>query len=92
MREDGKDAETISLLRAAVDAFEKPSLELLLVYGVTLYRNKMAEEALGVFQSCIYKGYKDYRIFNNMSVIYQKKGMSDWSEMYKKKSEELKKN
>ena len=56
MRKSGDEKKTIPLLRAAVREFEKPSAELLLVYGTTLYRNNETEEALGIFQKCIYDG------------------------------------
>ena len=92
MRKDGKDSKTIPLLRQAVIAFTKPSVDLLLVYGTTLYRNGFDEEALSVFQNCIYNGYKDWRVFRNMGIIYRKKGLEEWSEMYFKKAEKLKKN
>ncbi len=91
MRKAGKDSETMPLLRNAVKAFKNPSIELMLVYGVTLYRNGKDEEALAVFQNCIYRGYKDWRIYRNMGIIYRRKGIKEWAEMYMKKAEELKK-
>jgi len=92
MRKDGRDKETIPLLRQAVLEFKNPSIDLLLVYGVSLYRNDMDEEALNVFQKCVYNGSKDWRVFRNMGIIYRNKGLTEWSEMYLKKAEKLKKN
>ena len=92
MRKDGRDAETIPVLEAAVEAFKEPSVELLLVYGSTLYRNDRDEEALAVFQKCIYNGIKDWRLYRNIGVLYKNKGLNEWAEMYIKKSEKLKKN
>ncbi|MDC7227199.1 MAG: tetratricopeptide repeat protein [Spirochaetales bacterium] len=92
MRKDGRDSETIPLLESAVAAFKRPSPELLLVYGATLYRNGRDEDALNVFQKCIYNGSKDWRIFRNMGIIYKNKGLAEWADMYLKKAEKLKKN
>ena len=91
MRKDGKDKDTIPLLHQAVIAFKKPSVDLLLVYGTTLYRNGKPEEALNVFQKCLYNGHKDWRVFRNMGIIYREKGLSEWAEMYMKKADKLKK-
>jgi tetratricopeptide (TPR) repeat protein len=92
MRKSGNDAGTIPLMKAAVNAFKKPSLDLMLVYGVTLYRNNLDEEALNIFQKCIYDGFTDWRVFRNMGIIYRNKGMNEWSDMYFKKADDLKKN
>lgn len=91
MRKSGNDAGTIPLMKAAVEAFKKPSLDLMLAYGTSLYHNKLDEDALNIFQKCIYEGFADWRVFRNMGIIYKKKGLKDWSAMYFKKSEELKK-
>ncbi len=91
MRKEGRDSETLPLLKSAIEAFKKPSVDLLLVYGVTLYKNGMDEEALNVFQKCIYNGISDRRVYYNMSVIYHKKGLIEWAEMYRKKAEQSKK-
>ena len=91
MRKSGDDAGTIPLMREALKVFPKPSLELLIVYGSALYRADLDEEALNVFQKCLYEGYKDWRVFRNMGIIYKNRGMKEWSEMYLRKSDELKK-
>lgn len=91
MRKSGRDAETIPLLRRAVEEFKNPSIDLLLVYGASLYRNDFDEEALSVFQKCVYNGMNDWRVYKNLAIIYREKGLKDWSDMYLKKSEGLKK-
>ncbi|MBI9105565.1 MAG: tetratricopeptide repeat protein [Spirochaetales bacterium] len=89
MRKSDNDIGTLPLMEAAIDFFKKPSLDLMLVYGAALYRNNRDEEALNIFQKCIFEGYKDWRVFRNMGIIYKNKGMKEWSEMYMKKSKEL---
>ena len=91
MRESGRDKETIAVIKSAIDAFKKPSLDLFLVYGATLYRNGFDEEALAVYQNCIYNGMTDWRLFNNIGILYENKGMKDWAEMYFKKAGKIKK-
>ena len=92
MRKDGKDRETIPVLKSALEAFNKPSAELFLVYGSTLYRNGFNEEALAVFQKCVYNGINDWRLYKNMGVMYKNKGLTEWAEMYLKKAEKLKRS
>ena len=92
MRKSGRDFETIQVLQGAIALIKKPSTDLILVYGVTLYRNNRNEEALNVFQKMVYNGVNDWRVYRNMGIIYKNKGLNDWAEMYLKKSEGLKKN
>ena len=92
MRRNGEEENTIPLLREAVKAFGREAGELMLVLGTTLYRSGRTEEAMNIFQKCIYEGRADWRVYRNMSIIYRKKGLSDWAEMYRKKYEASKKN
>ncbi len=90
-RRSGNEVQAGLLLAAAIDYLPKPGTDLFLTYGVSLYRLGKPEEALTIFQKCLYSGHRDWRLFRNMGIIYREKGLKDYSKMYFSKAEEMKK-
>ena len=82
----GKRTTAVLLLKNSF-SFIKPSLELLLIYGVLLYREGDTKNALKSFRSVLDISPKDWRAHKNIGLAYKKQGMDAFAEKYLRNSE-----
>ncbi|TFG63818.1 MAG: tetratricopeptide repeat protein [Spirochaetales bacterium] len=66
------------------------SPDLLLVYGVLLYRSGNFEKALSAFRKVLEISPDDWRAFKNIGLVYKERGMRELSDKFLARSEEYK--
>ncbi len=86
MEKDGNRKGAIKLLEKALN-YLKPSSSLLLINGVLLYKEKEMEKALASFRKVLDIKKDDWRVYNNMGLIYKEKGIDEIADKYLKKAE-----
>lgn len=89
LEKGGRLKTAIQLLDKAM-RFVKPSNTLLLIYGVMLYKDSDDEKALSQFRTVIERDKTDWRAYYNMSMIYKRKGIEDFSQKYLRLAEQHK--
>ena len=76
LEKGGKRKTAILLIEKAV-RFIKPSTMLLLIYGILLSRESEYEKALSQFRKVIDLDKKEWRAYENISLIYRNQGVSE---------------
>ena len=86
-----KDTETaIELIDNALGYLKNPSLNLHLIKGVLCFKNKQFNTALDIFRSALNKNPNDWRIYNNIAIIYKEKGLIDYANQFFSRAAEYK--
>jgi tetratricopeptide (TPR) repeat protein len=70
--------------------FLKPSVDLRLIYGVLLFREKQDEKALAEFRLVLEDSKHDWRAYKNIAMVYQQKGIQDFADKFLAKAEKYK--
>ncbi len=68
----------------------KPTLSLSLILGVLKYKDGDTEGALEWFRKALSTSKKDWRAYQNIGIIYKRKGIVDFAEMFLSRARELK--
>ena len=69
--------------------FMKLDADLYLILGVLYFKNGDNEHAMKTFKECMDRFPKDWRIYSNISSIYEKQGLHQYAQKYKKMSEKI---
>jgi tetratricopeptide (TPR) repeat protein len=87
----GKINEAIELLNKALKFLINPSVNLQLIKGVLCYKNQQFDEALIIFRKALNRKPDDWRIYNNIGMIYKVKGITDFADQFFSRAREYKK-
>ncbi len=82
-----KKDTALELMQKALK-FMKFDADLYLILGVLYFKNSDNEQAMKAFRECMDKYPKDWRIYFNISRIYEKQGLHQYARKYKKMSEQ----
>ncbi len=86
----GKTETAIELIDNALGYLKHPSTNLKLIKGVLCFKNKQLDTALDIFRSALNKSSNDWRIYNNIAIIYKEKGLEDYAEQFFSRAAEYK--
>jgi len=86
----GRKYSAIKLLNSALEYIKTPSVNLQLIKGVLCYKNEQYDEALTVFRDALNQKPNDWRIYHNIAMIYQAKGIDDFAEQFFSRAKEYK--
>ncbi len=86
----GKRITAIELLDNALGYLKKPTIDLILIKGVLCFKEEQYNEALSCFRQTLDSNPGDWRIYNNIAMIYRKKGMADYAEQFLSRAEKYK--
>jgi len=85
----GNTKNAVFFLEKAL-SFIKPKLSLLLILGVLKYKDGDSEGALKTFRNALAVSKGDWRAYQNIGIIYKKKGIDSFAEMFFSRAEEYK--
>ena len=88
--QSGKTETAIELLDNALEYLKYPSINLHLIKGVLCFKNKQFDTALDIFRAALNKSPNDWRIYNNIAIIYKEKGLSDYADQFFSRASEYK--
>ena len=86
----GRTIQAIELIDSALIFLKKPSIDLFLIKGVLCYKEKQYDEALKAFRKTLNENSNDWRVYHNIAMIYQKKGIGNFAEQFFARAEEYK--
>jgi tetratricopeptide (TPR) repeat protein len=86
----GKIEQAIKLLNNALVYLKDPSINIRLIKGVLCFKNKNYDEGLKVFRKVLNVRTNDWRIYHNIAMIYQAKGIDDFAEQFFSRAKEYK--
>lgn len=88
----GKTIQAIELIDSAIKFLDKPSTDLFLIKGVLCYKEKQYDDALKSFRKTLNDNSKDWRVYHNIAMIYQKKGITKFADQFFSRAKEYKNN
>ncbi len=65
-------------------------LSLSLILGVLKYKDGDTDGALEWFRKALSTSRKDWRAYQNIGIIYKRKGIAEFAEMFLSRAKELK--
>ncbi|MDA3941042.1 MAG: tetratricopeptide repeat protein [Spirochaetia bacterium] len=87
----GRKSSALELLDKAFEYLKSPSINLQLIRGVLYFKNKNYDDALKIFRKTLNKKPNDWRIYHNIGMIYNIKGVNDFAEQFFSRAREHKK-
>ncbi len=87
---NNKTETAIELIDKAQGYLKNPSINLHLIKGVLCFKNKQFNTALDIFRAALNKSPNDWRIYNNIAIIYKEKGLSDYADQFFSRASEYK--
>ncbi|MCD6396960.1 MAG: tetratricopeptide repeat protein [Spirochaetaceae bacterium] len=87
---NNKTETAIELIDNALGYLKHPSINLHLIKGVLCFKNKQFNTALDIFRAALNKSPNDWRIYNNIAIIYKEKGLKDYADQFFSRAAEYK--